>query len=67
MDLIDRQPTIEECKTGKWLGYRAHEKDWQRNDGSSVFLVCSLCNEIVMNNGAPRWNYCPNCGAKMGG
>ncbi len=25
--------------------------------------MCSVCDEV----GAIRWNYCPNCGAKMKG
>lgn len=63
---------IEECenaeperKTGKWKGYRADEKNWQMNDGSPVFLICSECENTVINNGSAHWYFCPNCGAKM--
>jgi hypothetical protein len=59
-------PSVEpEQKRGKWVGYKAENKNWQRTDGSPIFLSCSECNETVMNNGSAHWNYCPNCGAKL--
>ena len=54
-------------KTGKWNGYNADNPDWLRDDGSPVFLTCSECYGMVMNNGSAHWNFCPNCGADMRG
>ena len=31
-----------------------------------IMYDCSLCENRILDNGHP-WNYCPNCGAKMGG
>ena len=62
-------PTIAqpERKTGRWKGYNSDRLDWQRDDGSPIFISCSECFEIVMNNCAGHWNFCPNCGADMRG
>lgn len=57
-------PTIEPRK-GKWIGYKADDNDWQRDDGSPVFMNCSECHEAVINNGSAHWNFCPNCGCRM--
>lgn len=52
-----------ERKTGKWIGYKADDKEWQRNDGSPIFLVCDQCKNQVINNGSATWNFCPSCGS----
>ena len=48
-------------KTGRWV-----------DDGGSIFfggmrhylpMICSCCGRSALNE---PWNYCPNCGAKMG-
>lgn len=44
---------VVEVKHGKWTPMMS-----VCNRG-----MCSVCNEV----GAIRWNYCPNCGAKMDG
>ena len=31
-----------------------------------IMYDCSLCEDRILDNGHP-WNYCPNCGAKVGG
>ena len=64
--IIDEEPSIDAVKHGRWNGYNV-EKGWTRDDGSPVFLVCSICNGTVLNNGSAHWNYCPNCGARMDG
>lgn len=51
---------------GKWKGYNGEKPDWQRTDGSPVFLICSECGATVVNNFAAKWNYCCVCGAEMG-
>ena len=56
-----------QCKTGKWIGYKADDKDWQRNDGSPIFLICDQCKNQVINNGSATWNFCPSCGSYNGG
>ena len=66
-EVIERQPTIEERKTGKWIGYNIEKDGWKRTDGSPVFMRCSECNKIVLNNGSVHWNFCPNCGSYNGG
>ena len=64
-NLIKAEPTVE--KKGKWEGYNGDNPDWQRTDGSPVFLVCSECGATVVNNFAAKWNYCCSCGADMRG
>lgn len=39
---------------GKWIG---------KPIAGYCNIRCSECEEIYYNNG--KWNYCPNCGAKM--
>ena len=57
---VDKQPTIEERKTGKWKrAYLDHEVMGER---PSIFY-CSVCNQCI----AYPVNYCPSCGAKMEG
>jgi hypothetical protein len=34
----------------------------------SGFLVCSCCEDVFINSDwlhDGKWNYCPNCGARM--
>ena len=62
-------PTIDavEVVHGEWIGYNADKgSDWLRSDGEPIFLVCNKCHGMVMNNASLHWNFCPNCGAKMG-
>lgn len=65
IDWINEAPTIEpERELGEWKGYNADESNWRRNDGTPIFLICSKCNGMVINNGSAHWNYCPKCGEK---
>jgi hypothetical protein len=58
-EFIDEAPTIEaEPKHGSWW-----KDDIKLGDDYSTVLVCSECDKI--NWGMVKWNYCPNCGAKM--
>lgn len=60
---IDARPTIEECKTGKWI----------RNvddDINAWWYECSECGDYPLKNAyghdeLSQW--CPHCGAKMEG
>ena len=63
--VIEDCPTVEERRRGRWTGYNAEKKEWQRTDGSAIFLICSECRKTVLNNGSPLWNFCPYCGAEM--
>lgn len=62
--IIMELPSAER-KRGEWIAYNGDDSNWLRNDGSPVFMQCSECNTMVVNNFAFNWNYCPNCGAKM--
>ena len=52
---IDAMPTIEERKTGKWIGKYP------------VTSACSECNYLIHDSKVKVFAYCPNCGAKMEG
>lgn len=60
LHMIDDAPTIEAAPVvhGEWIDSDEHKG----------FEVCSACHgcyvddEWVVEN---KWNYCPNCGAKM--
>lgn len=43
---------------------------WAPSEGNPGFLVCSACRDCyVVDEWADgkKWQYCPNCGAKMDG
>ena len=63
LEKIDNMPTIEPERTGKWIYEPAY--DWHR---------CGACKKVYSNvlmehfnecQYQPRFNYCPNCGARM--
>lgn len=53
---IEDAPTIEERKTGTWEIYVISPFDGEG-------CQCSECKY----EGAPYWNFCPNCGSYNGG
>lgn len=53
-EILERLPTIEERKTGKWIPF---DYPWYR---------CSECGAVRENKSFLE-NYCPNCGADMRG
>ena len=61
--IIDEQPTIEERKKGKWNAYY-HSID-------DISYSCNLCGHSAPYDlwegkaKQKKWNYCPNCGARM--
>ena len=55
-EVIERQPTIEERKTGKWVNITNDESLDEEYE-------CSVCGyELFYSNPT---NYCPSCGARM--
>lgn len=41
---------------------------WEKNyDGIMIWWECSECHHDAWYDGDDLYNYCPNCGAKMGG
>lgn len=69
-EVIERQPTIEERKVGKWL-----DAEWENiNTGEKrKGRRCSVCKcgyfryDVSVNTVSDIPNFCPNCGAKMEG
>ena len=62
LEIIERQPTIEERKTGKWISDRLVTT----SGGTYGVRRCSECGAYYQDVGY-GWNYCPNCGADMRG
>ena len=58
---------VVERKTGKWIGYPECLK--YMSAYSDDHIVCSVCEECfsILDNDCERFNFCPNCGAKMEG
>lgn len=57
---IEHQPTIEP-KRGEWIEF---DTKWGRS-----LYYCTNCmetSEVPAAFGKPLYNFCPNCGAKMG-
>ena len=59
LDQIDQQPAVDavEVVHGRWKKSNYHG-----------FLCCSECKDVYIDKtwfGGGKWNYCPNCGAKM--
>ena len=62
---LTKFPTADvvEVRHGKWVHSEIEDDDWGR-----IFheWTCSVCGYSVAHNPTGE-NYCPNCGAKMGG
>lgn len=61
-EFINRQPTVdaEPIKHGEWI-YLYESSDINRCS------LCGFCVQDKISNVREMFNYCPNCGAKMGG
>jgi len=68
-EIIDRLKSEgwRPIKKGKWVGYPECLK--YINAYADDHIVCSNCEECfsILENDCERFNYCPNCGAKMDG
>ena len=53
--LICDADTIDPVRHGKWIG---------KPLAGYATVRCSSCSDVYLENSG-RWNYCPNCGAKM--
>lgn len=67
-DILERMPTIEERKTGKWI-HTDTQAGYDIN-GDLVWadmMKCETCGfEIdVIQGHIAQYNFCPNCGARM--
>ena len=66
-EIIDKQPTIDPVKHGKWV-----YKPTSEYDG---YIVCSNCDVYIPSHKlfgkddeyTNTSNYCPHCGARMDG
>lgn len=58
LEIIEKQPTVEERKTGKW-------KISDLPKGKMKY--CSECGYGQFMADIREYNFCPNCGAKMEG
>lgn len=57
--VLNKMPTVEERKTGKWISIgqkMKHGYKWMR---------CSECGEYDIDVPFARTKYCPNCGSRM--
>lgn len=56
---------VEQVRHGRWVGYPECLK--YTNAYSDDHIVCSVCEECysILDNDCGRFNYCPNCGARM--
>lgn len=64
--IINSLPTIE-SKRGKWID-KGWNGDWQfQTDGRGNCWHEWECSECEFITEGAKWNYCPNCGARMGG
>lgn len=54
---VDEAPTIdaEPVRHGRWIG---------KPIGGYSTVRCSACGDVFLENNG-KWEYCPNCGAKM--
>lgn len=57
---IKNAPTIDDepVKYGMWIG--------KPMIGGYSRIRCSVCDNVFLEN-KEKWNYCPNCGARMDG
>lgn len=57
---VEKEPTVEERKTGYW-----EEFEFEYADREYVGYKCSECDSRCLTTDFEKYNYCPFCGAKM--
>lgn len=69
VDVLNSLPTVdaEPVRHGRWINY----PECLGYEGAyhDEHIVCSACHSVwnIIDNDADRFDYCPNCGAKMDG
>lgn len=67
LHIINEQPTVnvDEVRQGKWIDVPLNVYDDRYGMNKyNLRTKCSVC-EYAMPREYPRFNICPNCGAKM--
>ena len=69
LDAVEDYPAadVRPVVKARWIGYPECLK--YTNAYSDDHIVCSACEECfsILDNDCERFNYCPNCGAKVEG
>ena len=68
-EYIEREKAVVKVVHGRWIQGRK-EKLYYNDDMSGYYdfpVTCSVCKFDITDEGFYETNYCPNCGAKMGG
>ena len=63
LNKIDSMPTIEERKTGKWR----YSRNISSISYSDMMITCDQCGYTKERSHGDVFNFCPSCGARMGG
>lgn len=61
-EVINKIPKVEEREKGHW-----EEFEFEYADNEYVGYRCSECGSQCLTTDFERYNYCPECGAKMEG
>lgn len=67
-EIIKNLP-IAEPRVGRWRAHGDIRREYIRDVVVSItydYWFCDCCGYKVYDCGRPMYNYCPNCGAKMG-
>lgn len=66
---VNRMPTIEERKKGKWISDMDDEPVVIKDGSPDKSCHCSECGEwlVASDEYDVKGNFCPNCGADMRG
>ena len=66
IDCINAEPAADVAPVVHG-GWKVIHKKYQFTGGGNPVYACSECEWVYGATLVPRYNYCPNCGAKMGG
>lgn len=66
LDAMLSRVTIHPVKHGRW---KVVSDDYGNGEATAHICECSECKDTiwVYKKARRRWNYCPNCGARMDG